>query len=150
MATAGAAEDNATAVVCFLPHTASLFGATSCRLYGGKEQTNSPKRRPIVPGMPFVPPAILLPAVFNVQGCKQNRQGEAQWGKSHRFARPSPLRSLQRHRRRRLRTTTPRDAGAVSLLARRPPPPPRRYASTYWLLRLAFKVNELRIEAWAI
>jgi hypothetical protein len=134
VATAGAAEDNATAVVCFLPHTAqldSLFGAASCRLYGGKKRTNSPKRRPIVPGMPFVPPAILLPAVFNVQGCKRNRQGEAQWGKSHRFARPSPLRSLQRHRRRRLRTTTPRDAGAVSLLARRPPPPPKRYASTY-------------------
>lgn len=29
----------------------SLFGAASCRLYGGKKRTNSPKRRPIVPGM---------------------------------------------------------------------------------------------------
>jgi hypothetical protein len=131
VATAGAAEDNATAVVCFLPHTAQLVWSRFVPALRWKKADELSQTAANCPGHAFVPPAILLPAVFNVQGCKRNRQGEAQWGKSHRFARPSPLRSLQRHRRRRLRTTTPRDAGAVSLLARRPPPPPKRYASTY-------------------
>lgn len=120
------------------------------------------KRRTNSSHGPPVPPAILLPAVFQRGSGIGRRPGEAQWGKSHRFARPSSVRSLERHRRPRLRAPPPRarPLGSSSSPRRRRRLPPHaaaapasqtvRFNFLPFLGKLAFEGVELRIEAGPI